>query len=319
MLDGDVFDTNAAPVADRADAWSAAIARAYFPLELKFKRPAAFEGTLRRAAVGDIGVSRLRSAAASYSRTRAHLQGAAEESYLVTLPRLSPVKFSQLGNSTACRPGGLLLERGDAPYRFEYGEANDLLVLKVPRAALRQRMRDPDSRCARAIDAASGAGALFSAMVEHVATARPVLSAREQATVRRQMLELLVLTLNGAAPGDDANTSMRAARIRQALDVIEARHADPSLTPSKVAEICKISRRYLHELFQGSEASVSKRIRDRRLRAARDDLLLLDGSSVASIAYRYGFADHAQFSRQFRKSFNVSPTEFRQSARNGVE
>lgn len=306
------FSTAGLPPPDRAAAWTRTISEAYFSLDLDFQRPDAFQGVLTRTTLGDIGLSRLRSAPAAYRRRRRHLSGAQEEQYLVTLPRASPVEFSQLGRHVRCAPGGIVLERGDEPYRFQYERPNDLFVLKVPRSALTERIRAPDRFCAAPIDGASGPGALLAASIAAVPKARVGLDAHAADTVGRHLLELLALTLageSGAMMSDDE--PVREAHRRRARDFIERNIQSRKLSPHTVAEGCGVSTRYLHKVFQGEDITVAGLIRELRLMAAKRLLTAGGATSLAELAYRCGFADQAQFSRQFKSRFDQTPSEYR--------
>lgn len=316
LLQGDGFSTEETPVRDRAAAWTDAVAAAYFPLELDYRAPERFSGRLRRAEILDLGVSRLVSDPVSYRRRRRHLKTVADADYLITLPRRSAVSFSQLGREVVCAPGGMILERGDEPYRFSYERRTDLLVMKVPRDALAERLREPDRFCATIFDAATGAGALFRAMLAAVLEKGGGVDGPGAVVVRRQLLELLALTIDSAGSGGETGegSTVRAAHLQRARAVIEARFRDPALTPRMVAEGCGVSLRYLHDLFRDEDDTVSARIRETRLVAARDALAERTDRRIVDIAYGNGFADHAQFTRLFRQRFGAPPSAFTPTA-----
>ena len=74
--------------------------------------------------------------------------------------------------------------------------------------------------------------------------------------------------------------------------------------------------RYLHSLFHQSGISVSRWLWERRLKAAREDLLdpNMNHMRISEIAFRRGFNDPAHFSRTFRNRFDVSPSGLRRIA-----
>jgi AraC-like DNA-binding protein len=100
---------------------------------------------------------------------------------------------------------------------------------------------------------------------------------------------------------------------------IEARLKDANLSPKKIAEDNGISVRYLYTLFSEQGETVSGWVRRRRLLRCRAEL---DGAdteaSITEIAYRWGFNDSAHFSRLFKASFGMSPTQYRSSRRLGA-
>lgn len=306
-----MHSTDGLPASARAGHWNAVIAEAYFPLDLTFRDPARFEGRLQRGSVGDVSLSRLQTEPLQYERHRHHISGAREEQYLITIPRRSPVEFRQLGREVRCDPGGFLLERGDEPYRFSYQAPNDLCVLKVAKPVLAARLRNPDRYCARVFDGRSGIGSLFATMAEQIQR-QGAPDEASGAVLGRHLVELLALVLDRTAdtePG--AGSAVREAHRRRAEAVVRKDLANPDLSPETIAEAVGISKRYLHELFAEVNCTVSQFVREERLRAAREVLQMPNAGQMSDIAYRFGFADQAQFSRLFKAMFGQTPSGFR--------
>lgn len=303
--------TATAAPAERTAHWSGIISETYFPLRMTYRDPATFHGRLERRVSGEVALSRLRSEPAQYERMPGLIRdGSGAEEYLITLPVRAPVLFRQLGHDVTCRPGNFLVQRGDEPYRFAHDQRNDLLVMKVPRASLAERLRQPDRFCAAVVDGREDIGGLFAETVRraHVMPEGP--AAAE--VLGRHLVELLALTLDGRAEvAGGASSGVRAAHLRRAQAMIAQNLPDPSLSPDAVAAACGISKRYLHDLFGDSGTTVGQFIRESRLTAARDLLQMPGSLSLAEIAYRFGFGDQAQFSRLFRERFGTTPSSYR--------
>lgn len=295
----------------RSAHWSRVIAETYFPLHLTFRDAAVFSGTLERRQMGSVSLSRLVTEPLQYERRPTHISSTHEEEYLITVPRLSPVEFRQMGREVRCDPGGFILERGHEPYRFAYDTANELSVLKISKRSLAEKVRDPDRFCARTIDSRSGLPALFTAMMQQLHSL-PLSEGRAAEVLGRQMVEVLALALDETA-GDDhqVRTSVRAGHLRRAEQVVRKHLCNPALSPEFVADACGISKRYLHELFGDTNQTVSQFIRDERLTAARDMIASSPALTMAEISYRFGFSDQAQFSRLFKARFDIAPSEWR--------
>jgi AraC-like DNA-binding protein len=88
-----------------------------------------------------------------------------------------------------------------------------------------------------------------------------------------------------------------------------------------VARANAVSTRHLHNLFQHSDATVTKWIWERRLKAARDDILnpAMAGKSITEIAFGNGFNDSAHFSRSFKSRFDLSPSQLRKKVQQELE
>lgn len=305
------FSTSNIEPQHRSSRWNAVVAESYFPLELQFQDPIHFDGTLTRSSLGHVSLSRLASDPVSYERRKSHIKGAQQEEYLVTLPRATPVEFRQMGREVRCDPGGFIIERGDEPYRFHYNRPNDLFVLKVSRAALSERVRQPDRFCAQVIDATQGTASLFASMVNSTQGQIEKLTGSTGETVGRQLLELLGLALNETSDANESNfSSVRAAHLARVEKFIRSNLKNQGLSPELIAESCGISKRYLHDLFKDVNGTVSQQIRDLRLIAARDRLQAKGNLPISEVAYRFSFADQAQFSRLFKAKFGVTPSEF---------
>ena len=303
--------TDQALPSQRAAHWERVIAEAYFPLQLRFRDPGTFSGRLERRQMGHVSLSRLRTEAMQYERRPNHIVHTSEEEYLITVPRQSPVEFRQLGRDVRCDPGGFILERGDEPYRFSYGSANELSVLKISKRALSEKLRDPDRFCARIIDARNGLPALFTMMMDQI-HALPLSQDHAATVLGRQIVEVLALALDeDTGDAESVRTSVRAGHLRRAEQIIRRQLTNPALSPVFVAQSCGISKRYLHELFSDTNKTVSQFIREERLITARDQIAACRHLGMAEIAYRYGFSDQAQFSRLFKSLFGQTPTEWR--------
>lgn len=306
--------TDQLPAKSRADYWNAVIAQAYFPLDLTFRDATHFEGRLDQRSIGNVSLSRLQTEAMQYERHSRHIKGASEEQYLITIPRKSPVEFHQLGRNVRCDPGGFILERGDEPYRFSYGSANDLCVLKIARPYLSERLRDPDHYCAQVFDGRGGLGGLFTAMAQQVQGLAD--DGHGGDILGRQLTELLALALDRCAEVEQGiGSSVRMAHRRRAEAFIRRNLADNMMAPNMIAEACGISKRYLHELFADVNCTVSQYVREQRLLAARDLLQMPHPGPMSDVAYRFGFSDQAQFSRLFKAMFGQTPSAFRAGGR----
>jgi AraC-like DNA-binding protein len=301
---------------DRSRHWHQAIAEAYFPLDLAFADPERFSGDLRIWDLGDVSLTRLSSEPLEYRRLLHHFKVERDEHYLVTVPLEAEVFFSQGNKDVRCRPGGLILERSHEPYVFSHDEPAQLWVMKVPASALGGRIRQPDRFCSLQFDVTRGSGGLFADMLELIPRRMNDMSEELRATVGRQLVDLLVLALK-----DDERTltsgasSVREAHLSRIESFIRSRLSDRDLDPDKIARACRISTRYLHELFRDANQTVGSWIRDQRLEACRE--ALADPArkrTVAEIAYVWGFGDQAQFSRAFKAHFGVPPREYREQA-----
>jgi AraC-like DNA-binding protein len=315
-----LLTTRGIVAAERSRHWHEAIARTYFPLDLQFRQPDRFRGELSIWQVGDVSLTRNTSDALLYRRLPRHFTEEREEQFLVTVPARAQVRFFQCGVEVRCNPGGFILERSHEPYEFSHAEAADLWVLKVDAKALGGRIRAPGRFCSMQFDASSGAGGLFVDMLQLLPARFESMSEEVRCTVGRQLTELLVLALRADPRAlTSGSTSVREAHLTR-IDTFVRRHLeDPELDPERIAAACGMSIRYLHELFRDTDLTVGQWIRRQRLEACRASLGdIASRESIATIAYRWGFAGQAQFSRAFKTQFGLSPKDFRERTRQAI-
>jgi AraC-like DNA-binding protein len=301
----------------RSRGWHEAIAATYFPLDLRFAEPDRFSGDLSIWQIGDVSISRNISAGLMYRRSRSHLSAERDEQFLVTVPTRSEVVFAQGGKELRCGPGSFFLERSHEPYEFSHSELAEMWVIKIDGKALAGRIRSPDRFCSVQFDAKNGAGGLFSDMLQLIPGRVDAMSSEARAIVAGHLIDLLVLSIKS----DERTLTSGSSTVREAhLSRIEGfarrnlNRAD--LDPELIARACGISLRYLHELFRDTNQTIGQWIRRQRLEACHAQLRdPANRLTVTEIAYRFGFSDHAQFSRVFRSHFGMSPKELRDRAR----
>jgi len=129
-----------------------------------------------------------------------------------------------------------------------------------------------------------------------------------------------ILDLIGAAYADlpqavAERSSLGTAHRIRIINFIEAHLNDPDLTPTRIAEACKMTARYLHHLFSDGDETVARYILRRRLEACSRALqsAALRGRTVTAIAFDCGFNSPTHFGRVFRAKYNVTPREYRRA------
>jgi AraC-like DNA-binding protein len=91
--------------------------------------------------------------------------------------------------------------------------------------------------------------------------------------------------------------------------------AKPDLSPKLIAAHIGVSLRHLYRLFVQENLSINKYIQLKRLERVKTDLLDKRNkqSSITQLALKWGFWDGAHFSKIFKKTYGISPKEFRET------
>jgi len=121
------------------------------------------------------------------------------------------------------------------------------------------------------------------------------------------------LAIRERVEGEARVTSSRERLQLRAIQCVNARLRDPSLSVESVAAQLNCTTRYLQKVFQSTGQSLSEHIRVHRLNRCHSDLLdpALAHMSITEVALSWGFNSVTYFSEAFRNYFGLTPSEAR--------
>lgn len=297
----------------KARYWSDAVTSVYFPLNASPSDPVRFSGRLSNWNLGEVSLSHIRSGPIRYLREPQHLRVDKEEHLLITFSGRSDIRFEQDRMALQCRRNQFFIEMAHLPYVFDQLQENDIWVLRVGRALLKWHVGCIEKFAPYAFDAQQGIGALLFDMMRLAPSRLAEADRVSHARVGQSLVELLALALESDERVlDSAESSVQSAHLARIERFIRKNLARADLSPELIAQSCGISTRYLHGLFRASGSSVGRWICEQRLIAC-DRELRRGGrkAGIAEVAYRWGFSDHAKFSRHFKAYFGRTPSERR--------
>lgn len=249
-------------------------------------------------------------------RGRRGLPGIADQGrdqYLLVTAKSGEISYSQYGCTAVVGSGAMVLLDAGAPYEFERRAGGELTCHQLSGVALREAMRDPRTVCAMPLRADGGLGFSLRALLDSAWDEAPKLSGHE-----RRALVQAVGGLLDAIGGNDvlsADTAVRGALspYDRARDHIVRHIADPTLDARSVAAAIGVSISHLHASMQRRGTSVGRTIRAIRLDRCAALLRAPEAAEmrISDLAYCWGFADAAHFSRCFRGRFGCSPSTYR--------
>lgn len=238
--------------------------------------------------------------------------------FLLVVPLRGSAEIEQEKSSFTVDPDSLAIIPGGLPYRLTFPQTGKRLLLRIPLQVFHERVLGRQIRDF-GVHVFSGAGLVQITidLLKSLVMQAVNMTETERYTVAEVTLELMAAVLRSDSDcGQNEHGSAQVARMTRILSYLEENYTRHDLTPARVAAANAVSIRHLHNLFQHSDATVTKWIWERRLKAARDDILnpSMAGKSITEIAYNAGFNDSAHFSRTFKARFDLSPSQLRKKA-----
>ena len=273
-----------------------------------------FNGSIERTSIGDMTLAEVYSEAQVVRHSRAHAARTRQSMFFLHLQMEGESINRQDGREALLRAGDFTFCDSMRHYEIVFPAANRMLVLGIPDARLRRHVACPESLVAIPMLASNGVGGLLSRFLRNYWV--ECHQSLDEATAGR--VTVAILDLIGAAYADNPRSQSNCSSLATAhririVNFIEAHLHDPDLTPTRLAQACKMTARYLHHLFADQDETVARYILRRRLEACSQALLSTAqrGRTVTAIAFDYGFNSPTHFGRVFRTKYGITPRDFR--------
>ncbi|MGH3252126.1 MAG: AraC family transcriptional regulator [Trebonia sp.] len=293
-----------------AEEWEAANASEIVPLGVT-SVASGFRATIDRRDVGDgLRLTRVTNGETTLHRARSHITSSDDGFAIFHLNYAGAGQVSQRDRS--CTLGGLsaTLYTTDRPVRFSFSAGNDGVLVQMPRELL--PVGEPElSRLAVQPLAGDPLLRILRAFLESSRNELAGVDRSGRALISETLLDLVAALLRTRVSSGGRNPHVLVMRVQEFVD---RAFSDPNLDVPALARQFNVSTRLLYSAFARVGASPADRIRSVRLRHARR-LLQTTDMPVQSVSSLCGFAEFSTFARTFKRTYGVSPTEWRAARR----
>ncbi|MCY0853805.1 helix-turn-helix domain-containing protein [Cupriavidus sp. D39] len=275
-----------------------------------------FAATIDRYLVEDMVFTDCRCDGVSLHRTLARISTDAMRHYVFQVfIGGNAGRVEGLRRNPMPRQGGILLTDLGQPARM-VRDTSHALTFFVPRAVMESIFPEAESAHGRMVEANTSMTILAVGHVTALARDLPRMTPERAARELREAIQLLVAAFRKAARlEDDARSATRNAMLAHARRLIAVGASQPHLSPNSLLVAMNISRPTLYRLFE-QEGGVHAYIRKIRLRAASAELVQFPNLPVVEIAFGLGFSSASDFTRAFRRTYGMSPSDLRVEATN---
>ncbi|MEU3602703.1 helix-turn-helix domain-containing protein [Streptomyces sp. NPDC006798] len=310
------FNTTDLPARDRFDEWSTFTDRTRIPQTLKSSDDADFRASaLVRGSTGQVVARASLRSKLLTRRTPRLIRHADPEQYLFVSVLSGTSGVAQSGRATVIRPGELMILDSSYPFRAQYDGVHHVFL--VDKSLVPVAPEQVHSLLARRLPGDTGSGAVLTRCLREVSrdggSRRPP-ELHRLLDVAVDLLAVLIAQELDVLPRLPPESRDRALLAR--ADAFVREHlGDPDLTPQNLAAAHHVSLRRLQQLLAAEGTTPAALIRTRRLERCRRALAdpRQHDRPVHAVAARWGFPDHAHFSRLFKSTYGMSPSEYRAS------
>jgi len=189
-----------------------------------------------------------------------------------------------------------------------------VLTFFVPGKLVETAFPDAEAIHGRVIEASTPLTRLLSAHVGALSRNLSNMSVGEIDSAMRDSVQLIVATFSKQASlSGNARAAARGAMFGQVRRYIRANLHDGELSPESLMHALQLPRPTLYRMFE-HEGGLGAYIRNRRLREAADELVRFPDLAVMDIAYGLGFKSASDFTRAFRRAYDMAPQDLRAQA-----
>lgn len=309
------FTTDALPARTRYEAWRHLISAVFEPTHPGGQPRLDIRAQCHSANLGSVLISRAIAESQHFTRTPRLIATEGLDHYLLQVYHsgVCDGTYGEVRNTV--RPGDIKVIDLTRPFHTLNTDF-DNITLTIPRKALAPLLDQPDRMHGMVLRRDTAMARILGAHVKVLSDSATQLAPADGAAVAAATVRLAAACLGANPRAHDEIQPYRAAAIGQVVrDFIEQHLASPLLTPEMLARRFRMSRAQLYRLFAG-EDGVAAYIRARRLQ--RCFMAITDASqsarAIGEIALSLGFNSEAHFSRLFRRSFGVTPSEARAGA-----
>ncbi|QNK65406.1 helix-turn-helix transcriptional regulator [Variovorax sp. PAMC26660] len=311
------FSVQAEPPRRQLLAWRDRVGHVIDVLPSSRETEMPFRAAIDRYSVGDIVFTDCRSDAMVLERSLARISTDTVRDYAFHLFLEGDVEGVTVRHSATRHDASsaakiLALDMGQ-PVRMRRNACH-VLTFFVPGTLVEEIFPDPEAIHGRTMQGDTPIARLAMAHIAALGQDIATLSAPAAHAAVRAGAQLLIAGFGKQAQlSGNARAAARAAMFGQVRRYVQANLHRADLSPESVLTALRMPRPTLYRMFQ-HEGGLGAYIRHLRLRHAADDLIRYPHLMVTDVAYGVGFKSPSDFTRAFRRAYDLSPRDFRASS-----
>jgi AraC-like DNA-binding protein len=311
-----LFTTKDVRPGEQFDAWHESISVIFDVAPLpEQKSTAGFAASVRGWHLGGLLVSAVDFEGQRFVRDRRKTVADGLDHYLVQLYATGGLVGEAGDRGRELRAGDVqILDLGQS--NVTQAAASGTVAIVVPRETLDQALSTPTDLHGLILRAGSPMGGLLTDYMQSLVARADDFTMADAPHVAEATVGMIAVSFQSTAETTERARSVIEQTVLQRIQRhIAANLGSSNLHADALAALFRISRTHLYRLFE-RDGGVARYVQDQRLARACAELgnPAHDHRRIYEIAFALGFGSEAHFSRVFRATFGVSPSDVRANA-----
>ncbi|WP_414474961.1 AraC family transcriptional regulator [Microvirga sp. M2] len=306
--------------AEQFSYWREVVCETWFGLWAERRDASPFDAMVTMHNVGGVQMAFAQLPEHQLGRSSPGVARAPQAAYCLHQIHEGRVRGCYHGTEYEAGPGDLLLfDTTETCEGFTIEARLKTTILHLPHAFLVSHLGAAVRPPVR-LDGGEGGGALLAGYLTSLSHAAPTLPPGTADKASSVLCDLIAVAFKCSSVAmENAQSSIRQARLETAQAFMTTNLADPVLGIGKVARHLGVSERYVQKLFEGTGRTFSETLLDARLEACARALHSRkeEHRTIADLAFKYGFSDLSWFYRRYRARWGETPGDTRARVRKG--
>jgi AraC family transcriptional activator of tynA and feaB len=270
------------------------LASAFVQLEPRKIAEQPFQGTISRADVASIQISRVEATKHSVLRLRSHIARSVSDVYFVNLQLDGVGCYTQRGHEQICGPGDLAIVDTTEPFEIANCRNFSLVCFAIPRQLLPGSLAERPRLRLSATEAGRALSRILAGHAELCLRSGPISGISPFGA--QHVVDLISHAPDILEEGPPERPGL-SVLLSMMLDYIDRHTDDPELGAATLATKFHCSPRYVHKLFSTTGRSVGEHINAMRILACTRNLLdhAHRRRTIAEIAFNAGSPGYFAF------------------------
>jgi AraC-like DNA-binding protein len=294
--------------------WLNTVCSQILPVQIDPRHDATPAAAMSCLAIGEMAIRTVVGGDHVYSRSTTELRAGDPDTLQIGVPLGGTSILVQDGREAVLSAGDMVLYDSSRPFTLAMQERFHWQVFLFPKSLLRRPTRELREITAIRMRGDTGLTGVVQRFLRGVARDGARLENDSEAIMLGTHAADLASTLIRSTFGKEWDVHDADGVLRERVSAfVHAHHADPTLGPGMLALAHNVSLRRLHAAYEGTGRTVMDEVRRVRLEAIRSDLSdrRLGHLTIGQIAASHGLLSLASFSRAFRSTYGLAPSEHR--------